>query len=377
MIYDLKTTYNTYKEDSLFGRYITLNKIEPLIHQLPKPIFKTSVIGQSVLNQPIYNIEVGTGKKRVLIWSQMHGNESTTTKALFDVFNFIIKNETILNDLTLSIVPILNPDGAKAYTRINANKIDLNRDTKELTQPESQVFKQHYETFKPHFGFNLHGQRTIFSAGKENRSATLSFLAPAEDNDRTVTETRQQSMRLIASLNAYLQTIIPEQIGRYDDGFNANCVGDTLTMLGIPTILFEAGHYNNDYNREEVRHFVFQSILKVLIDIKNDVNSQYDYKDYFKIPENEKLFCDVIIKNALVEGKIVDIDIQFEEYLEGDLVKFKGVIQQIASKTSKYAHKYIEANKQQINIDNGASIEINQVVNYVLINDDKILLISE
>ena len=76
------------------------------------------------------------------MWSQMHGNESTTTKALFDVFNTLISNNPIikhiLNACTLYIIPILNPDGAEAYTRVNANAVDLNRDAQELISTRKQ-----------------------------------------------------------------------------------------------------------------------------------------------------------------------------------------------------------------------------------------------
>ena len=64
----------------------------------------------------------------------MHGNESTTTKAVIDLVNLLIKNydsdsvTNLLNRCTLHIIPMLNPDGADAYTRVNANSVDLNRD---------------------------------------------------------------------------------------------------------------------------------------------------------------------------------------------------------------------------------------------------------
>jgi murein tripeptide amidase MpaA len=37
---------------------------------------------------------------------------------------------------------MLNPDGAKTYTRENANKVDLNRDSQDLTQPESKILRK-------------------------------------------------------------------------------------------------------------------------------------------------------------------------------------------------------------------------------------------
>jgi murein tripeptide amidase MpaA len=42
------------------------------------------------------------------------------------------RSEKILDAFTFYCIPMLNPDGA-AYTRENANKVDLNRDS-QLTQ---------------------------------------------------------------------------------------------------------------------------------------------------------------------------------------------------------------------------------------------------
>ena len=145
----------------------------------------TETIGNSVKGKPIYAVTIGKGQKKILMWSQMHGNESTTTKALFDVLNTLTSNNPIvkhiINACTLYVIPILNPDGAEAYTRVNANAMDLNRDAQDLSQPESKVLRQAFMSFKPHFCYNLHGQRTIFSAGNTNNPATVSFLSPAQD----------------------------------------------------------------------------------------------------------------------------------------------------------------------------------------------------
>ena len=75
----------TYLESDLQGRYITNEHIVPLLNHLNNR-FKISVEGNSVLDKPIYSVRFGVGKIKILAWSQMHGNESTTTKALFDFF---------------------------------------------------------------------------------------------------------------------------------------------------------------------------------------------------------------------------------------------------------------------------------------------------
>jgi len=83
---DYLELYKRYKENTLFGRYISLNEVTPLLEKLP-----SEIIGQSVLGKPIYKYEVGTGARKVFMWSQMHGNESTTTKALFDFLILFIQ----------------------------------------------------------------------------------------------------------------------------------------------------------------------------------------------------------------------------------------------------------------------------------------------
>jgi hypothetical protein len=44
-------------------------------------------IGKSVEQRAIYKISFGQGHTRVLLWSQMHGDEPTATAALLAVFN--------------------------------------------------------------------------------------------------------------------------------------------------------------------------------------------------------------------------------------------------------------------------------------------------
>lgn len=377
---DIKRLFLKHKETSLSHRYITNKNIEPLLEKL-SDLFHVETIGKSVLNNPIYGVKVGNGKKRILMWSQMHGNESTTTKALFDLFNTFSDNNSELNHIleacTLYVIPILNPDGALVYTRVNANEVDLNRDAQNLTQPESRLLRDTFEMFKPHFCYNLHGQRTIFSAGSTNNSATVSFLAPAQDNECTITSNRKIAMEVIGAMNEVLKCIIPNQVGVYDDDFNSNCVGDTFQSKNVPTILFEAGHYANDYERETTRQFIYTSYLASLHYIsKNEVTGNH-YKSYFKIPENDKCFLDVIIRNAKVNNELVDIGIQFQECLKGDTLEFIPKIEKIEKLNRFYGHKEIEANGYEVLDVNGELLELGYENVCVILNNEEIMLLSK
>ena len=147
------------------GRYLTLESIEPILNRINTDN-QRSIIGQSVQERPIYKYIIGTGKTKIYLWSQMHGNESTTTKALFDFLNLLHSGsdlaKSFLDSFTFCCLPMLNPDGAVLYTRANANEIDLNRDSQDLTQPESKLLGAVFEEFKPDYCYNLHDQRTIF-----------------------------------------------------------------------------------------------------------------------------------------------------------------------------------------------------------------------
>ncbi|AUC81333.1 M14 family zinc carboxypeptidase [Lacinutrix sp. Bg11-31] len=372
----LKTIFNTHKEKALFGRYIHTKHITPLLEKHANS-FKITVIGQSVLEENIYSITIGTGKKKILMWSQMHGNESTTTKAIFDLLNFFLENslaKSILKACTIVVIPILNPDGAKAYTRLNANAVDLNRDAQTLTQPESKVLKSVFNSFKPHYCFNLHGQRTIFSVGKTNNSASLSFLSPAQDKDCTITDNRKVAMSIIVKMNAMLQKEIPNQVGTYDDAFNVNCVGDAFQSLNVPTVLFEAGHCANDYDREEVRRYVFQSYIVALKTITEEVIDLEDYQDYISIPQNKKLFFDVIIKDAIHDNKRLDIAIQYQERLIGEKLHFIPKIEKTGNLSPFFAHNHLNASDNVVLDVKSNPLTIGSENDFVIINNVKFSL---
>lgn len=379
----IKSLFKKHKETSLKHRYITNQNIEPLLSKLDEKC-NIAIIGESVLGKPIYGIKIGTGSKKVLMWSQMHGNESTTTKAIFDLLNTFLDNNSNLNCVleacTLCIIPILNPDGAAAYTRVNANGVDLNRDAQALTQPESNVLSGVFKNFNPHFCYNLHGQRTIFGAGKANKSATVSFLAPAQDQACLITPTRKIAMEIIGVMDAALQKEIPNQVGVYDDAFNLNCVGDTFQSKNVPTILFEAGHYKADYAREKTREYIYLAMLESLKYIATTTVKGDLYKPYFDIPENEKCFFDVIIRNAKVseeekvDDRIEDIAIMYQEKLINGKIKFVSKIDKIEKLTHFYGHKEFDAQNYKVLDADGNEVKVNNENDFVIINNKKIVL---
>ena len=334
--------FSSVLESKLSGRYITNTHIEPLLSN-----YKHSIIGRSESNLPIYCISIGAGATKVLMWSQMHGNESTTTKSLFDLLRFFNTNPDWLDQLQLSIIPILNPDGAKAYTRVNANQVDLNRDAIQLSQVESRVLHAAFDQFSPDYAFNLHDQRTIF--GVHNKPATLSLLAPAYDEGRSYNPCRTQAARLASSIFQGLQPLIGSQIGRFDDRFNPNCVGDAFQSAGVPTLLIEAGHYPDDYSREQTREYVFYAYILALEAITS--SSFGNLSVYHSIPENQKIFFDFLLRDVSFMEKGSqqrgDVGLQYQEVLQNDSIAFQAVF--AAAGDLSHCHGHIEPNCEKLN----------------------------
>ncbi|MBU3822310.1 DUF2817 domain-containing protein [Flavobacteriaceae bacterium XHP0103] len=376
----LELLFADFKEATLQHRYITNGHIEPVLKKLAGSL-KVETIGSSVLNNPIYGIQIGKGSKKILMWSQMHGNESTTTKAVFDLLNTLISGnqsvDHILSTCTIYIIPILNPDGAKAYTRVNANNVDLNRDAQARTQPESKVLRKIFKDFSPDFCYNLHGQRTIFSAGNTNKPATVSFLAPAQDENCTVTPTRKIAMEIIAKMNEVLQDIIPNQVGVYDDAFNLNCVGDTFQSENVPTMLFEAGHFKDDYGREHTRKYIYMSLLESLDYISRTNVDGNGFESYFIIPENEKYFLDVIIRNVKTtkDSESVDVGVLYQERLKDNKVVFVPKIEKMENLDTYFGHREYHFKGEVILDSKFMPLKIESENDFVVVNNEKISLL--
>jgi hypothetical protein len=95
----------------------------------PKPV----VIGFSVEGRPLEVYTFGQGEIEDMIIGGIHGGYEWNTIALADqIIKYVSENpDTIPGDVTLYILPDMNPDGdARSHDewgRVNANGVDLNR----------------------------------------------------------------------------------------------------------------------------------------------------------------------------------------------------------------------------------------------------------
>ena len=352
----LESAFMQYKEKSIDNRRFGYQVIAPLIAKR-HALFENNVLGESVEGRPIHLLSYGKGERRVLLWSQMHGNESTATMALFDLFNFLEGSaedgfesirQAIRENLCLRFIPMLNPDGAEKFKRRNAQQIDLNRDAVRQSSPEGIILKNVRDEFNPEFGFNLHDQNRYYNVEGSSLPATISFLAPAYNEAREVNAVRSKAMKVIVGMNHLLQQVVPGQVGKYNDSFEPRAFGDNIQKWGTSTILIESGAYPGDPEKQYIRQLNFMILLDALYGIATERYLNYTEEQYIAIPENDSKLMDLLIRNVetVVGDKayLTDIGIKSSEEFLDSLILMKGNIVDWGDLSVYHGYQEIDAN---------------------------------
>lgn len=317
--------FNSSKEKSLIHRRFKHADIEQLIDQKrANATLDVVQIGKSFEGKSIFELQYGKGDKKVMMWSQMHGNEATATMALFDLFNFL-ENEGggtaairsfLKEKLTIHFIPMLNPDGADKFERRNAEQIDVNRDARATKTQEGKLLKKRALEVKPNFAFNLHDQNIYYNVPGTQNPVSISLLAPAYNENRDINPVRKSAMQLIGDIHELLQKFIPNAAAKYDDTHSPRGFGDNFQRWGTSTILVESGAMKGDPEKQEIRKLNFILLLHALIQIAEESYTQYSIQDYESIPFNASQLHDLVLRNVTVEkgnGKSFTTDLAIRQ----------------------------------------------------------------
>lgn len=274
---------------------------------LASPALTTEPIGRSIHGREVRAVRFGSGPTTVLLWSQMHGDESTATMALADIFRFLTDGaphplrDRLARELSLVFVPMLNPDGAELFRRQNAAGIDVNRDARSLATPEARALKELHARLKPAFGFNLHDQNARTRAGDNGPPTAIALLDPAFDEERTYNAVRTRARLVAAGIARALGEEIGGRIARYDDTFNPRAFGDLMQQWGTSTVLIESGSLPNDPEKMRLRALNVAAILGALDAIATKRYERADPDWYDRLPQNAGGASDLLV----VGGRLV------------------------------------------------------------------------
>jgi hypothetical protein len=327
-------------------------------------LFELEEVGESVEGRSINLIRLGQGPTKIFMWSQMHGDESTATRALLDMLNMIGSNHSesfikaVIEGTTLFLLPMVNPDGAEYYLRRNAQDIDINRDAVALQTPEGRTLKSVRDELEPEFGFNLHDQDPRFAVGNTNRIAAIALLAPAYDETKSTNEVRRRAMHLASFFADILSHAVPGHVSRYDDSYDPRAFGDRIQFWGTSTVLVESGGWLDDPEKEYLRKLNAIGLLSSCHAIATGEFLKSDISIYESLPMNNKNVFDITIRNASCRtseshpSARVDIGINIEEQRDGETHEVKRVpkIVDIGDLTPFRSFRTIEAQGRSLSI---------------------------
>lgn len=266
---------------------------------------KLAQIGESYLGKPIKMLSLGNGKRKLLLWSQMHGDEPSATPALLDVANYLMEHaeeqavQSILQEFTLLMIPMLNPDGAEVYQRFNAQGIDINRDAIHLSTPEGRLLKQVRNQYKPVMGFNLHDQNRRTAVGDSGQLASIAVLSVSADAANSLTEGRKLTKRAATTVVESLEAFRPGGIARYDEDWSPTAFGDNLTAWGTPVLLIESGGVPAGTEFIDLTRLNFVAILSVLQGMADNDLLDKDPQVYEDLLRNQsRVWSDVALRGA-------------------------------------------------------------------------------
>jgi len=311
--------------------------------------FRVEQIGQSVEGRPLRHVEFGDGETTVLLWSQMHGDESTASRALVDVFDYLLRNpraprvRRIEENLSVTFIPVLNPDGAARFRRQNAVGIDLNRDARQLATPEAQALKAVRDDLEAQWGFNLHDQNIRTRRGRSDAGVQISLLAPPPGEDET-NEANQNAKHLAAFIVQVLRPVVGQAIARYSETFNPRAFGDLMTQWGTATVLIESGGSLDDPDKELTRRANFVAIIASLDAIASGSWQKVAQDAYATLPPNGRAVNDLLITGAAIvlpgrEPVRADLTVRYADSLD----RSDGVVGEVGDLAGAEALQVLDA----------------------------------
>ncbi len=307
-------------------------------------------VGRSLQGRSIQSVTYGHGPTTALLWSQMHGDESTATMALADIFAFLADTapsalrQRLTDKLTIIFVPMLNPDGAELFRRENAAGVDINRDAARLATPEGRALKALRDKLHPDFGFNLHDQNARTRAGRLGLQTAIALQAPPTDTSDEYNDVRTRAGQVAARIVETLRGEIPGRMAHYDDTYNPRAFGDHMQAWGTSTVLIESGALPDDPEKQRLRALNVVAILSALDGIATGDYTNADVKEYEALPFNAGGARSLLVTGGtLVLPGLAPIQADVAIDYEDQLHKAKPVLRDVGDLSTSVAVDTLDA----------------------------------
>jgi len=129
----------------------------------------------------------GKAEKNVLITAGIHGNEPAGVEAALSLIEEIAADPTLYPNITLRILPILNPWGWQRDQRFNGAGKDLNRDFASFETPEARIIKEWLQGKSFDLIVNIHedpraGGYYIYQYGRPDQALCRQIISQIRQN---------------------------------------------------------------------------------------------------------------------------------------------------------------------------------------------------
>ena len=145
--------------------------------------------------------------------------------------------------------------------------------------------------------------------------------------------------------------------------------------LGVSTLLFEAGHFADDYEREKTRKYVFMALIASFKTLSENVIVSNGIDIYLNIPQNKAVFYDFIYKNIKINydgiEKITNFAAQYKEELIENQICFNAYISEIGNLDGYFGHFEYNAKEALYKDDFDNIPKLDQKADFYLNNNIK------
>ncbi len=280
--------------------------LERLHDKFPKA-FSSRVLQVSEEGRKIRSIRLGKGERRILVWARQHGDEPDCTAALMTVLDFLCSNSSdpvahsILSQLQLEVILMVNPDGVNHFTRRNVNGIDINRDAVAFETAGGRALKKAFDEFQPDVCFNLHDMDNRKTYNTSDLVA-VAFQACPFGNEEDSNPQRDKAKRLCLMMAEEAKKKVPRGCARYTANYMPRAFGDNMMKWGVASVLIEAGGWYPDEGGDNFVQKLFACcLLKGLLATAEGEDLQGETSGYEKIPlDDGQKFLGTILEKGIV-----------------------------------------------------------------------------
>jgi hypothetical protein len=97
------------------------------------PLVEENSVGSSVQGKPLAYTRLGNGRKILVVAAALHGSEKAGAEFVRQMSAWFENHlDQLPPDTSIYFLPVVNPDGLQTGTRLNAHKVDLNRNWQTL-----------------------------------------------------------------------------------------------------------------------------------------------------------------------------------------------------------------------------------------------------